>query len=526
MEFHWWQTGVIYQIYPRSFMDSNGDGIGDLEGIYQRLDYLQWLGIDCIWISPIYPSPMKDFGYDVAHYTDIEPIFGDMVIFDRLLEAAHNRGIKLILDWVPNHTSDEHPWFIESRSSRDNPKRDWYIWKDAPENGDLPNNWLSFFGGPTWTWDEKTQQYYLHLFHPGQPDLNWRNPEVRAAMYDTLRFWLDKGVDGFRMDVISFLMKDARFRDNPMIASETQSASHYDNVYNIHRPDIHPVLQEIRSVIDEYTDRVSIGEIYLRPRSHWVRFYGQELDELHMPFNFDLLEQRWNATDMRMSVEILEASLPPGAWPNYVLGNHDQPRIASRFGDDAVRVAGMMLLTLRGAPTMYMGEELGMPNGFVPVDRIVDPPGLQLGPEHSRDGCRTPFQWSADDFAGFSTVEPWLPVGETFQERNMETEKDDPQSVLNLYHRLLEERHNTPALNRGMYVGVNHVPVNTFVYIREWEGERRLIALNFLDIEQSISVEHIAKEGEIILSTELDREGMVSLEDLVLRPNEGLLIKL
>lgn len=526
-EFKWWQTGVVYQIYPRSFMDSNGDGIGDLEGIISKIDYLADLGIDTIWISPIFKSPMKDFGYDVADYVDVDPMFGDLTTMDKLIDEAHQRNLRVILDYVPNHTSDEHAWFIESRSSRDNPKRDWYIWADAKPDGSPPNNWISFFGGPAWEWDEQTQQYYLHLFVVEQPDLNWRNPEVRTAMYDVLRFWMERGIDGFRMDVVSMLLKDAKLRDNP--GKPVSPASRHDlqqRIYNTNRPDIHPIMREIRQVIDEYDDRVSIGEIYLRPWSHWVKYYGENGDELHMPFNFELLNQPWAAVDMRNTVESLEHALPDGAWPNYVLGNHDQQRIATRFGKEAVRLAAMMLLTLRGTPTMYMGEEIGMPDGYVPADRLVDPPALNLGPEFGRDGCRTPVQWSDAPYAGFSTVEPWLPVDANYKEINVEAQLNDPTSVLNLYKTLLKLRRENPALNRGSYEGVNNVPDSCFVYVREHDGQRILIALNFINEQQILGIEHIAETGKLLLSTEMDRSGEVDLSELKLRPNEGLLIKL
>lgn len=524
MAFKWWQTGVIYQIYPRSFKDSNGDGIGDLPGIVSKLDYLKWLGVQTVWLSPIYPSPMKDFGYDVADYTGIEPIFGTMEDFDHLLDEIHRREMKLMLDWVPNHTSDEHPWFIESRSSRDNPKRDWYIWRDAKPDGGPPNNWISHFGGSAWEWDATTEQYYLHLFVTGQPDLNWRNPDVKTAMFDTLRFWLDKGVDGFRMDVVTMLMKDPHFRDNPVVPGA--SPDNQEFIYSVHRPDIHPVMREIRQVIDEYDDRVAIGELYLDPRSHWIKFYGRELDELHMPFNFDLLLRQWSAREMLTSVELLESSLPEGAWPNYVFGNHDQMRVATRFGPEKAHVAAMLLLTLRGTPTIYMGEEIGMPNGEVPDDRIQDPPGLIKGPEYSRDGCRTPFQWSDEEYAGFSTIEPWLPVDESYQLINVEAQKENDHSLLNLYRRLLDERAKTPALNRGDYISVHHVPSSVYTYLREWEDERRLIVLNFADHNQVVGLDHIAEEAEVILSTMPNREGTESLLQLPLRPNEGLILKI
>lgn len=369
----WWQTGVIYQIYPRSFKDSNGDGIGDLQGIIDHLDYLNdstsaSLGVDAIWISPFYPSPMADFGYDIANYTEVDPLFGDLRTFDRLLDEAHQRGIRVILDFVPNHTSDEHPWFIGSRSSRDNSRRDWYIWQDAQPDGSPPNNWASMFGGPAWTWDERTGQYYLHLFHEKQPDLNWRNPEVKAAMYDVMRFWLERGVDGFRVDVIGFMVKDEQFRDNPLRPnvngiSPNDLWSRLEHVYDIDQPEVHDIIREFRALVDSYGARVLIGEVWAEPRSKWVQYYGAQLDGLHLPFNFELLHLPWTAQAFRASIDNLEAALPPGAWPNYVLGSHDMPRLATRFGEHAVRVAAMLLLTLRGTPTIYMGEEIGMNNG-------------------------------------------------------------------------------------------------------------------------------------------------------------------
>jgi len=431
----WWQTGVVYQIYPRSFQDSNDDGVGDLEGIIQRLDYLQWLGIDAIWISPIYPSPMADFGYDVSNYTDIHEIFGDLATFDRLLSEAHRRDMHIILDYVPNHTSDEHPWFIESRSSRHNPKRNWYIWKDPQPNGSPPNNWASMFGGTAWTWDEHTEQYYLHLFLSKQPDLNWRNPEVIHAMHDVLRFWLDRGVDGFRMDVVSFIVKDAQFRSNPLKTnvSGNNQWEQQEHVYDIHQPEVHTILQGFRQLIDHYNDRVTIGEIWESDLNKWVKYYGQHLDELHLPFNFDLLYKPWQAAAFQESVEALEAALPDGAQPNYVLGSHDISRFSTRFGRSAVRVGAMLLLTLRGTPTIYMGEEIGMEDGFIPSDRIQDPQGFGLGEVNTRDVCRTPFQWSNEPYGGFSTTEPWLPLAKGYKTRNVETQKDDPHSILNLY---------------------------------------------------------------------------------------------
>ena len=531
MSFLWWQTGVVYQIYPRSFKDTTGNGVGDLQGIIDHLDYLENLGVDAIWISPFYPSPMKDHGYDVADYCDIEPMFGDLDTFDRLLAGAHQRNIKIIIDWVPNHTSDEHAWFIESRSSREHPKRDWYIWRDPKPDGSPPNNWGSFFGGPAWTLDEKTGQYYMHQFVPGQPELNWRNPEVKAAMFDTLRFWLDRGVDGFRMDVIGLIMKDEQLRDNPINPDAPAGLRENDlfgrlkQVYNMDQDDVHPVLKEIRQLFDDYEARVAIGELW-GPLDRWVKYYGDRGDELHLPFNFRLMDEgQWSAPRMRKLVDDMEAALPDFAWPNYVLGNHDRMRLATRFGGQAqARVAAMLLLTLRGTPTLYYGDELGIENGIIPPEKIQDPQGVNLGPERTRDVCRTPMQWNATQYAGFSMVDPWLPVSDDFTQRNVEVMQKDSSSILNLYHQLLALRKNSPALQQGSYAPIDLLTENCFIFRRETDSEMFIIALNFSDAEQVFSLADIGS-CTVALSTYLDREGEIPLKDISLRPNEGLIIK-
>ena len=418
----WWQTGTIYQIYPRSFQDSNGDGIGDLEGIRQRLDYLAWLGVDAIWISPVYPSPMHDFGYDVTDYCGIDPIFGSLESFDRLIEEAHQKQLKIILDFVPNHTSIEHPWFKASRRSRADPKRDWYIWRDAAPDGGPPNNWISNFGGSAWAWDAGTGQYYYHAYLAEQPDLNWRNPDVRAAMHEVLRFWLRRGVDGFRVDVIWHLIKDAAFRDNPRNTDWTSNAPEIDRLlqtYSTDQPEVHEVIAGMRLVLEEFDDRVLIGEIYL-PVERLVTYYGQNLMGAHLPFNFQLLNAAWTASSISALIARYEAALPEGGWPNWVLSNHDRPRIAGRVGPAQARVAAMLLFTLRGTPTLYYGDELGIGNVEIAPDRIRDPwakrePGLRVG----RDPSRTPMQWDASAFAGFSIHEPWLPLTPDYEARNV-----------------------------------------------------------------------------------------------------------
>ncbi len=536
--FSWWQHGTIYQIYPRSFKDSNGDGIGDLQGIISQLDYLTWLGVDALWLSPFYPSPMADFGYDITDYCGIDPIFGNMETCDALIEQAHQRDLQVIIDFVPNHTSDEHPWFLASRSSRQNPQRDWYIWADPKSDGSPPNNWLSVMGGAAWTWDEATSQYYLHTFLSKQPDLNWRNPAVKAAMFDVIRFWLERGIDGFRVDAAHFILKDPNLRDNPLNLTgervlhkpmgDYASQLHlYDNGHS----DVHTVYHELRSMLNHYSTtrpRLMMGEVHIFDRAVWASYYGADLDEFHMPFNFDLLNIPWNAQVIRQSVETLERHLPPGAWPNNVLGNHDEPRIISRVGPVFARLAMLLLLTLRGTPTLYYGDEIGMHDGDIPPERVSDPmekniPGLGLG----RDPERTPMQWNRSPNAGFcpSGVEPWLPVPADYQQNNVAVERENPHSLLTLTRRLIELRRVQPALSIGSYHTINGVPDSCFIYQRQSGSQRYLIALNFSDDEQIVNLSQVG-HGRIVLSTYLDREESVNLAQLQLRGKEGEIIEL
>lgn len=530
----WWQRGVVYQVYPRSFQDTTGNGVGDLAGVIRRLDYLAALGVDAIWLNPFYPSPMADCGYDVADYCDVDPLFGDLATFDRLVAEAHRRGMRVIVDYVPNHTSDRHPWFVESRRSRDNPRRDWYIWRDPKPDGSPPNNWGSYFGGPAWTFDEATGQYYLHQFAREQPELNWRNPDVRAAMMDVLRFWLERGVDGFRMDVVGLLIKDADLRDNPPNPNAAPDLPPNDlfgrllQVYNMDQEEVHAIIREFRRLLDAYGDRCGIGELW-GDLPRWVRYYGAGPagDEMHLPFNFRLIHQPWEAQALRRSVDALEAALPAFAWPNYVLGNHDVPRLASRVGGQAqARTAAMLLLTLRGTPTLYYGDELGLENGVIPPEKITDPQGLILGAERARDVCRTPMQWDAGPYAGFSTVEPWLPVSADYRTRNVAVQSADPASILTLYRRLLALRRASPALYGGRYRPLDGIPKECFAYLRKAEGERKLIALNISDGEIVLSLPDLAASARALLSTSLDREGTESLRALRLRPHEGCILEL
>ena len=525
--YFWWQRGIIYQVYPRSFMDSNGDGVGDLRGLISRLDYLRGLGVDAVWLSPIFPSPMKDFGYDVSDYTGIHPLFGTLEDFDLLIREAHAHKIKLVLDFVPNHTSDQHPWFIESRSSRDNLKRDWYIWRDPAPSGGPPNNWLSNFGGSAWEYDPKTEQYYYHAFLREQPDLNWRNSQVIEAMLNVLRFWLERGVDGFRVDVLWHLIKDEQFRDNPVNPDWREGTDPYQRLLELHTTDqaeVHAVVTRMRRLVDQYQDRVLIGEIYL-PVERLVQYYGVNLSGVHVPFNFQLLLAQWHARDIARIISQYEAALPKGGWPNWVLGNHDRPRIVSRVGSKQARVAAMLLLTLRGTPTLYYGDEIGMHDVEIPPEKVQDPfeknvPGRGLG----RDPQRTPMQWSAAKNAGFTAGKPWLPIAEDDAQINVEAERDDPFSILSLYMQLINVRRGEPALEVGELERIDTAG-DLLTYIRRDGESAFLVALNFGSEPQVIDISDKAGEGRITLSTGLDRAGESVRGILHIHPDEGLLLR-
>jgi alpha-glucosidase len=523
----WWESAVIYQVYPRSFQDTDDNGVGDLNGVIERLSYFVDLGVDAIWISPIFRSPMADFGYDISDYVDIDPIFGDMADFERLVAEAHARGISVILDFVPNHSSDRHPWFIESRKWRTSPKRDWYIWRDPAPGGGPPNNWLSEFGGSAWQFDEDSGQYYYHAFLGSQPDLNWRNPEVVDAMRDVLRFWMRKGVDGFRVDVIWHLIKDEAFRDNPPNPNYREGRPPNEAVtplYSTDLPEVHDVIAVLRRTIDEFPGRLLIGEIYL-PVERLVAYYGRDLDGVHLPFNFALLNVRWDAKCILSLIAEYENALPKGGWPNWVLGNHDRPRIASRVGKGQAAVAAMLLLTLRGTPTIYYGDELGMHQVEISRDRVRDPfernvPGIGVG----RDGCRTPMQWDASANAGFSKVEPWLPLAEDWQSNSVANLREDAASIWNLYRRLLRLRKKMPALSVGTY-RPRAVDDDLLVYFREFNDTTLLIALNLTDQPQALGFEQ-GTLGKVLVSTAADRDGEKVTDSISLRGDEGLVIEL
>jgi alpha-glucosidase len=526
--YHWWQTGVFYQVYPRSFQDSNGDGVGDLKGIINRLDYLKWLGIAAVWVSPIYPSPMADFGYDVADYTGIHPLFGTMEDFDALLAELHQRDMKLILDLVPNHTSHQHPWFLESRSSKDNPKRNWYIWRDAREDGSVPNNWLSVFGGSAWEWDEATGQYYYHAFLKEQPDLNWRNPEVQKAMLDVMQFWLDKGVDGFRVDVMWHMIKDEQLRDNPLNPDYDEHMADYNKllpVYSTDQPEVHDIVYKMRALTNRYNERVIIGEIYL-PIEKLVIYYGADNNGAHLPFNFQLITLPWSAAEIARAIDAYEGALPSNGWPNWVLGNHDNTRIASRIGLQQARVAAMLLLTLRGTPTIYYGDEIGMQDVAIHPDEVQDPQGLNMpGKFLSRDPARTPMQWDTGKNAGFTQVTPWLKVARNFKKVNVQVQQHDEDAMLLLYKRLIDFRQKEPALTIG-----NYRPAfsdnKMIAYIREHDNRRLLIVLNLSHSTSYFNPEHLPVKGTIELATHAELEGTQVSGTLCLGGDEGVVIRL
>ncbi|TCO75990.1 alpha-glucosidase [Plasticicumulans lactativorans] len=489
----WWRGSVIYQIYPRSYQDTNGDGVGDLPGITQRLEYIASLGVDAIWLSPIFTSPMKDFGYDVSDYRDIDPLFGTLADFDTLVARAHALGLKVMIDQVLSHTSDEHPWFVESRQNRSNPKADWYVWADPKPDGTPPNNWLSIFGGSAWHWDARRNQYYMHNFLTSQPDLNFHHPEVQAQMLDVVKFWIERGVDGFRLDTANFYVHDAELRDNPPFDRSVPAVDgavpannpygYQQHLYDKSQPENLEFMRKLRSLLDRYPALTTVGEIGADDAIGTMCEYTSGGDKLHMAYSFMLLGQTGTATFVRKVIDDTEARIGDG-WPCWSLGNHDCMRVLSRWaGGDAparARMLAAMLLSLRGSVCVYQGEELGLTEADIPFERIQDPYGIPLWPEFKgRDGCRTPMPWNAAaPHAGFSGAEPWLPVPEEHLPRAADRQQDDPHSVLNAYRRFLGWRHTQPALIKGSIALVDSdEPILAFV--REAGDERVLCVFNF-----------------------------------------------
>jgi alpha-glucosidase len=526
--YSWWQRGCIYQIYPLSFQDTNADGRGDLPGILSRLEYLTWLGVDAVWIGPIYPSPMADFGYDITNFTAVDPVFGSLRDFDRLIAALHARHIRLLLDFVPNHTSDQHPWFRESRSARDNPKRQWYIWADAAPDGGLPNNWLSRFGGSAWEWDAATGQYYYHAFLKEQPDLNWRNPQVRAAMADVLRFWLRRGVDGFRVDAAAVLAEDVLLRDdppNPAADEHMPPPERQKRVYSDTRPEVFEWLRALRTVVDEFPDRVLLGEVDTSG-DRLAHFYGDPARPiLHAPLNYRLLDTPWEAAVVARTILAYLDRLPRHGWPNWVLGSHDKKRVASRIGPEQARNAAMLAFTLPGTPIFYAGDELGMHDVPVTVEQSRDPFGRQVsGYGLNRDPERAPMQWDASRNAGFTKGTPWLPIASDYARRNVEGERIDSHSLLTLYRELIALHHAEPTLAAGWYRALR-ASGDLIVFVRESAGRRLLVMLN-LSVQPQRGNLGGERSGRVMLSTYLDRAGERLSDPITLRQHEGLIIAL
>jgi alpha-glucosidase len=518
----WWRHAVIYEIAPISFQDTDADGRGDLAGLERRIDYLRWLGVDAVWLTPIQKSPMRDFGYDIADYCAIDPTFGTMEDFDRLLAALHQAGIRLILDLVPNHTSSDHPWFRESSSSRSGQKAAWYLWSDPAANGGPPNNWQSRFGGSAWKWSEARQQFYCHTFLAEQPDLNWRNQEVRQALADVMRFWLDRGVDGFRVDASAVLIKDDLLRDNPPNPDATDKMPPPQRdipVFTDDRPEAMACIEMLREVVDEYGSRLLCGEVQGKT-DRIGHFYGSEKPRLHLPLNFALLDSKWNALSLQATVDAYFNALPKGAWPVWVIGGHDKKRVASRIGQAQARVLAMLLMTIRGTPFFYMGDEIGMERQPVPPDRVQDPfeklvPGYGLG----RDGERTPMRWDDTPGGGFTTGQPWLPLlGDPT--RNVTEQRGDEASLLHLYRRLIEIRRKEPALVEGEYQAVR-ARNDVLCYERRLAERRLLIGLNICDEPRRWEFGTLAMP---LLSTYPTHSTEMEDGSVLLRANEGLLL--
>jgi alpha-glucosidase len=530
----WYQHAVFYEIYPRSFMDSNGDGIGDLNGIASKLDYLRALGVDAIWIAPCFPSPQVDFGYDVSDYENIDPMYGTLADFDRLQKLATDHGIKIILDFVVNHTSDQHPWFVDSRSSRTSPKRDWYIWRDGKQDskGDgqhdgPPNNWIAAFGGSAWQWDNTTKQYYYHYFYPQQPDLNWRNPAVVDAMYGTTQWWYRRGVAGFRLDAVDTLFEDPALRDNPVLPGINAFGDpNLEGKYTQHLPEVHTALQGLRTVANKY-NAVLIGETWTDNVEQLKPYYGTRDDELQMPMDLLLTKLKFSAPVFREHVAAVETT---GEWPVFVIGNHDIVRSWNRYGDglhndQIAKDMAAMLLTLRGTPILYYGEEIGMQNND-PTRRedVKDPIGRIGWPkEKGRDGERTPMQWSGDPSAGFTTGTPWNAIPETYKTYNVADELRDPNSILNWYKGLLALRRANPALLDGDYIGLNENDPNVLSYLRKTQNDAVLVVINMSAAPQTVNFKLSksrlnAKLAKTLLTTQSSLQNNSDVTQLSLEP--------
>ena len=519
---HWWEDAVFYQIYPRSFADSNGDGIGDLEGIRSKLGYLADLGVDALWVSPFFKSPMKDFGYDVSDYRDVDPMFGTLDDLKLLLSDAKTRGIRIVLDLVANHSSDEHPWFFEARSSKDSPKHEWYLW--VPETGRPPNNWTAIFElGSAWHPNPATGERYLGTFTKHQPEFNWRNNELREGFYDIMRFWYALGVDGFRLDVATGYFKDSELRSNPF-SLKANPDFFQKHIYDRNRPEVHEVFKEMRAVADAAGERVLIGETHGQDRLLAASCYGKHDDELHLAFNFEFLYEKWGARSFRESAERWYAALPDGAWPNFTLSNHDQPRHAWRYRagpltEARARVAAAMLLSIRGTPFLYYGEELGMTCERLPRAELRDPLGIATWPLRAlgRDPERTPMQWDAGYGAGFSSGKPWLPINSDYRSRNAASQDADPLSLLSWYRSLIVLRRSRPSLREGS-MGFLDLGPDILAYERvDSSAESTVILLNFSSRRRNVVLE---KKLQVLLGSARGKGTVLVAGRVEMRPLE------
>ena len=530
----WFKKCVLYQIYPRSFKDSNNDGVGDLKGIIEKLDYLYGtddsLGVNAIWISPIYASPMVDFGYDVSDYYSIHPIFGTMSDFDELVRLAHKRDLKIMMDYVPSHTSDQHEWFKQSKSSVNNPKRDWYIWADPASDGGPPNNWLSVFGGSAWEYDQKTKQYYLHTFLKEQPDLNWRNPKLKNEMMDVLRFWIEKGVDGFRTDAFPHIFKDPKLRNEPKNAKYKPNQSSWNqlkHIYTLELPDAAKLYDWFEEIFNEYPNRqlYMVTEDYTDIKG--LKWHYKNSNPKHFaPLNLNMTGIKWNAKSIKTFIDKCEASLDDDDWPNYGFGNHDVDRVSQRYGIKNTRVVAMLLLTLRGMPILYYGDELGMQNCKIPADKVQDPFELRdPGKGTGRDPQRTPMQWDDSKFAGFSETEPWLPISKDCKSYNVKRLEKDKQSILSLYKLLSKTRTFSEALSMGKYAPNDLGNKNIFSFYRVRKNEKYLIILNFSGAKQKVKINEQALT--IIVDTNMTRNGQIIKSGIFeVKGNAGYLMRL
>ncbi len=496
----WWQHAVFYEIYPRSFADSNNDGIGDIPGITSKLDYLRWLGVDAVWIAPMFPSPHVDWGYDISDYYNVDPDYGTLKDMDELLAQGKQRDIRVLLDFVLTYTSDRSKWFQEAKSSRTNPRRDWYIWRDGSGPQQPPNNWTSLFGGPAWKYDSATKQWYYHYFYPPQPNLNWRNPEVEKNMFDVTRWWYKRGVAGFRLDAVDVMYVDSQFRDNPVVGTEKNAFGDpvEREINDKNQPELHGVLQRLRKVADEYNG-VLIGETWTSDIDQLKRYYGEHNDEVNMPMDFMFATiNKLSPADFRKQIEWVDGS---GGWPVYVLSNHDIRRVYDRYGDgkhndQIAKLMASLYLTLRGTAVMYYGEEIGMENNDPkrPED-VKDSMGKAGWPkEKGRDGERTPMQWNTEANAGFSSATPWLPVDERYKICNVESEKKDPNSILNYYRQLLTMRHTNKALLDGKYIALNEDDPNVLSYARSYKGQNVLVVLNMSGVARTLNLNLASKD--------------------------------